>query len=81
MTVTSTRKSIDEYREDRDRVKFVPAYFEIQSVFLQNLMSAPTRKSIDEHRESRDPNHPRDFIDCYLNQVIYQGLEICLSVW
>ena len=33
-------------------------------------MSAPTRKSIDEHRESRDPNHPRDFIDCYLNQVM-----------
>ena len=40
------------------------------------LKVTPTRKSIDEHRESRDPNHPRDFIDCYLNQVIYQGLEI-----
>ena len=28
-----------------------------------------TRKSIEEHRESRDPNHPRDYIDCYLDQV------------
>ena len=34
------------------------------------LKVTPTRKSIDEHRESRDPNHPRDFIDCYLNQVM-----------
>lgn len=29
-----------------------------------------TRKSIEEHRESRDPNHPRDYIDCYLDQVV-----------
>ena len=28
-----------------------------------------TRTSIEEHRESRDPNHPRDYIDCYLDQV------------
>ena len=28
-----------------------------------------TRKSIEEHGESRDPNHPRDYIDCYLDQV------------
>ena len=30
-----------------------------------------TRKSIEEHRESRDPNHPRDYIDCYLAQVCW----------
>jgi len=27
------------------------------------------RVSIEEHRESRDPNHPRDYIDCYLDQM------------
>ena len=33
-----------------------------------------TRKSIDEHRESRDPNHPRDYIDCYLEQEIKETI-------
>ena len=28
-----------------------------------------SRVSIEEHRESRDPNYPRDYIDCYLDQV------------
>ena len=35
-----------------------------------------TRKSIDEHRESRDPNHPRDYIDCYLEQEIKNMAKI-----
>ena len=34
-----------------------------------NIAIKMTRKSIEEHRESRDPNHPRDYIDCYLGQV------------
>ena len=36
-----------------------------------------TRKSIDEHRESRDPNHPRDYIDCYLEQEIWRRFYSC----
>jgi len=46
------------------------------------------RKSIEEHRESRDPNHPRDYIDCYLDQMErdkefdQEGLELtCLDLF